>query len=78
MSFATKSATVAALRAKGHPVSYEVVFNEEQRQALLELVRGAPDEVKNSEGPLAYWIEMLADLPNVEAEFPGITHGFCL
>lgn len=78
MSFATKSASVAALRAKGQPVSYEVVFNEEQRVALLELVRNASVNVNGNDAPLAYWIEMLEELPQVEAAHPGITHGFCL
>jgi len=76
-AFTVKSAKDAALRAKGAPVSYELVINEEQRIALRALVHA--NELSSAKDPaLEYWVEMLDALPADEAANPGILHGFCL
>lgn len=69
------------------PTSYNLQISEEQREALLRVLDNAPenfdaplnDPTKGPfEHPLMYWREMLRELPEVEAQSPGITHGFCL
>jgi len=61
------------------PISYEIMINEEQRQALLILIkRECPDEVPDDGHPLAYWVDMLETLPAEEVANPKVTHGFCL
>ena len=77
MSFEEKSALIAALRAKGAPVSYELCIDEAQRLALLDVLKG-DDQSHGLPEALEYWIAMLEGLPSVEAESPGILHGFCL
>lgn len=75
--FATRSAKLRELRAAGlASVSYEIVIDEPQRVALLELIRAANADTDNA--PLEYWVAMLTDLPAHEAETPGMSHGFCL
>jgi hypothetical protein len=75
-AFATKSASIAAARAKGAPVSYELVINEEQRQALLFVIQTHGLDMPDT--PLEYWDAMLTELPQVEVANPGVLHGFCL
>jgi len=61
------------------PTSYEIMINEEQRQALLILVkREFPDSIPDDGHPLAWWVAMLEELPAEELDNPGVTHGFCL
>lgn len=57
-------------------MSYHIQINDEQRLALLELLSKVDTNSENN--PLEYWVEMLTELPAIEAENPGITHGFCL
>ena len=63
-------------------MSYLVMISEEQRLALLELLRKADAGGVSSEGseevPLEYWVDMLEGLPVDEKTDPGIIHGFCL
>lgn len=75
--FTAKSARIAAARAKGDSVSYEIMINEAQRLALVEILkRNSTDTLDDA--PLEYWVEMLTNLPRDEAAHPGVTHGFCL
>lgn len=76
------------------PASFSIVVSEEQRVALLSVLRAASSDPRFSslfdcllrssenphgfEGPLSFWVEMLEGLPSVEAETPGALHGFCL
>ena len=58
---------------------YTLIISEEQRLALLALLKGA--EVGGNgddEAPLVYWQGMLEELPEMEAATPGVHHGFCL
>ena len=58
------------------PTSYTIIISEEQRVALLALIKAtkadAPDQ------PLEYWDAMLTELPSVELAHPGCHNGFCL
>lgn len=58
---------------------YTIQIDEEQRLALLEVLRAAPLSLTGVAGaPLEFWVEMLDGLPTAEAADPGLTHGFCL
>lgn len=62
-------------------MAYQILVSEEQRVALIEALRAAGLGGSSSvgpEAPLEYWVEMLIDLPAVEAANPGSLHGFCL
>lgn len=56
-------------------MAFTVMFSEEQRVALLALMRAAHPSMDDA---LEYWVEMLEELPENEAANPGILHGFCL
>ena len=62
------------------PTSYDIAISEEQRVALHKILvdAGLTGHTFASEHPLAYWVEMLADLPKNERENPNVLHGFCL
>lgn len=78
--FATRSAKLRQLRAEGKAsVSYNVIIDEPQRAALLELLVANGLGGNGADGhALQYWQAMLMDLPAQEAETPGMGHGFCL
>ncbi len=78
--FEARSAKLAKLRAEGKAsVTYTLEINEEQRLALLDVLRSLPSGFAAGDGqPLEYWDAMLDGLPAIEAEHPGIVHGFCL
>lgn len=61
----------------GKATAYEIMINEDQRVALLELVQNAL-HLTGRDQPLEYWADMLKGLPADEIESPGVTHGFCL
>lgn len=52
---------------------YTIIIDEDQRQALLDLLNQDQPDPR-----LEYWVEMLTELPDMEAANPGIHHGFCL
>ena len=56
--------------------SYLIAISEEQRLALVELVRAS--NADRTDAPLEYWEAMLTGLPKEEAEAPRCVHGFCL
>jgi len=68
---------------------YLIDINEEQRKALLQLVKDNPYYTKEGNA-LEYWVEMLTTLPIDQAEMERlnveyndgkhnpIVHGFCL
>lgn len=60
--------------------AYTLMINEEQRVALLAVLKTCDAGVSDNEvdEPLAYWQDMLTNLPAEEASAPGVTHGFCL
>jgi hypothetical protein len=59
------------------PTIYTIIINEEQRVAILELIKAA--KLADAPGqPLEYWEAMLANLPAEELDTPGVHHGFCL
>lgn len=64
--------------------SYTIMINEEQRQALLAILkaseRGLSDEtqITGEPEPLVYWQSMLQGLPEHEKTCPKAIHGFCL
>lgn len=72
-------------------MSYLLMVSEAQRVALLDLIvasgvdsvdaspgdAGSPAEVAE-DAPLRYWVSMLEELPDAEADSPGVVHGFCL
>lgn len=67
--------------------AYSIQINETQRLALLELItsehgratlRASVHRDENEEAALMYWDDMLANLPEIEAETPRCLHGFCL
>lgn len=76
------------------PTSWTIMINNEQRLAIIEVLKrsdlkytGSPAYLGDSEPPLAYWIEMLQQLPEVdkgELFEPAagvkyrIVNGFCL
>jgi hypothetical protein len=53
-------------------LTFNIIIDDNQRQALVEALRNTKSAVPE------YLLEMLEDLPNVEAASPGITHGLCL
>ncbi len=60
-------------------MTYTLMIDEDQRVALLDLIKAAaPLEAPGADHPLAYWENMLVELPAHEAEAPGCLHGFCL
>lgn len=59
-------------------MAYRIMINEQQRLALLELVKTIDQSTLTDEDPLKYWVEMLEQLPQDEAEQPRCLHGFCL
>ncbi len=65
------------------PTSYNIMISEEQRVALLVLLkaseRGLNEEtqITGEPEPLVYWVSMLEDLDN-ESHEPDLLHGFCL
>jgi hypothetical protein len=71
------------------PMSYLIQINDEQRLALIVALRQHPELtyiLEECEGPLAYWVDMLVDLPNqpqTSIDFETQRHvpminGFCL
>lgn len=60
------------------PGCYHILINEEQRLALIEVIVRTAHESAKDDMVLGLWIDMLCDLPKVEAEDPGILHSFCL
>lgn len=58
------------------PTSFTIIINEDQRVALLELIKAAGAD--QPDAPLEYWVGMLTSLPNDELASPGCLHGFCL
>lgn len=59
--------------------SFIIEINEEQRKALLDLIKANPQVDENdNDNPLCYWTNMLDELPEVEAKHPKTIHGFCL
>lgn len=59
-------------------MGYRIMINEPQRLALLELVKTIDQSTLTDEDPLKYWVEMLEQLPQDEAEQPRCLHGFSL
>jgi hypothetical protein len=60
-------------------MSYLISISEEQRVALLEVLKAQPPEVTGEANtPLEFWVEMLDALPSTEAADPEIVHGFNL
>jgi hypothetical protein len=60
-------------------MEYLIQINEEQRVALLEILKAAPLSMTGvQDAPLEFWVEMLDALPSSEAEDSGIVHAFCL
>lgn len=55
------------------PQAYTIMISEEQRKALLKVLLGSC-----TEPALKYWPEMLEELPEIEKQYPGVLHGFCL
>lgn len=56
---------------------YNIVIDEDQRLALLEVLRESKSPLLEDNQPLELWDVMLANLPNTEKEEPGVNHGFC-
>lgn len=60
-------------------MEYLIQISEEQRVALLEILKAAPLSMTGvQDAPLEFWVEMLDALPRSEAEEPKIVHGFNL
>jgi len=68
-------------------MTYTLEIAESQRLALIELLKtemgralceSASLDGQSDDPALVYWDTMLAELPAIESEFPGIVHGFCL
>ena len=78
VDFATRSAKLKEMRAKGQAVSYEIAIDEPQRLALLTVIQEYQASIHPMPEALEYWIDMLNGLPTEEDAHPGITHGFCL
>jgi hypothetical protein len=57
--------------------SYHLIIDEDQRLALMTLLRNNPHSARDG-GPLEAWIDMLGGLPKDELDAPGCHHGFCL
>lgn len=57
-------------------MGYRLLISEEQRVALLAVIKAAGAD--RPDAPLEYWEGMLEELPKVEDEDPGTLHGFCL
>lgn len=57
-------------------MSYTIVINEEQRLALLKVISDLNIDLEGDDHPLQYWVDMLDDLPESEAEYPGFRHSF--
>jgi len=59
--------------------TYTIEISEEQRVALVEVLKKHnPNRDENYEpGALAYWIEMLEELPTLSQSHIGV-HSFCL
>jgi hypothetical protein len=57
-------------------MAFSILISDEQRLALIDVLAAVPSEGPGA--PLEYWTSMLRDLPKVEAESPGVLHGFCL
>jgi hypothetical protein len=53
------------------------MIDEEQRLALLTLVKRECPDCGNHH-PLEFWVEMLEELPILEAKQPNLVNGFCL
>lgn len=69
------------------PTTYTILISEEQREALLRVLKASGEDFDSPvndptkgpfEHPLMFWKEMLQELPETEAQHPGISHGFCL
>lgn len=66
--------------------TYNVVIDEQQRLALIAILStvdtsklaGLEPDLITGGHPLEFWVGALTDMPAVEAEHPGITHGLCL
>ncbi len=65
--------------------SYDLMISEAQRARItkalqmLDAAEGKPIEDETLESVnLAYLTAMFEDLPNQEAQMPGVLHGFCL
>lgn len=60
-------------------MTYSVMISDEQRVALLKLLADAGLGGNNDhDSPLAYWVAMLTELPEMEKENPRVLHGLCL
>lgn len=60
-------------------MAYQIMINEEQRLALIEILANLPTNHYETAGaPLEFWTAMLEELPEIEAKHPGVLHGFCL
>lgn len=77
-------AEVAAFRAAHNaPVSYDISINEEQRRILYAALRNVPSlallarSSNSNVEEITLLRDMLASLPQSEAETPGALHGFC-
>jgi len=46
----------------GKATSFDIMLDEAQRVALLELISNAPVSINGNDGPLAYWVDMLKGL----------------
>lgn len=56
-------------------MAYTIAINDDQRQALIDLIRPLGDLPDNH--PLQFWNDILTNLPTQEKETPGVLHGFC-
>ena len=57
-------------------MTYRIDISDEQRLALIESIKAS--EADKLGAPLEYWLFLLAKLPEVEKEYPGTLHGFCI
>lgn len=57
-------------------MSYTIAINEEQRLALMKVISDLSVDPEDEDHPLQYWVDMLDDLPESEAEDPGLIHNF--
>lgn len=73
-------------------MAFNILINEHQRVAIVLMIKHAletpaalvtlehlpPDLEPTALEDVKLLVEMLEDLPNIEAQHPGITHGLCL
>ena len=56
---------------------YLIEISEQQRTALLTLLRERAPDIEHEEHPLNLWIGMLEDMPTNQEADPDIVHSFC-